>query len=323
MNDTSILGIDVAKEKVDVVLARGDKTQRRTFGNTPTGHGKLWQWLARHGATTCHACMEATGVYSQQLAVFLHERKVKVSVVNPVRIKGFRQGELGRTKTDEADAALIARFCQAMKPALWQPPAAHVKQLQDLVVRLQALICMRQQEVNRLKVSPASLQGFIRESIAFFEGQIKELKQVIKEHMEQHADLSKKRKLLESIPGIGEASIGLILSFVGEPAAFASAKQVAAFAGLSPRQCQSGSSVRGRGRLSKVGNRLLRQGLFLPAMVAQRYNPVLKAFAERLLKAGKSKMAVLGAVMRKLLHIVYGVLKSERTFEPALALQKP
>ena len=134
----TVLGIDVAKQKVDVALFKEEnKHQAESFKNTLRGHQKLWQWLKKHKATDCFACLEATGPYGEKLAVFLHEKSVKVSVVNPARVKGFRQSELGRTKTDEADAALIARFCRAMQPALWQPPAPHLKTLQALVRRLE------------------------------------------------------------------------------------------------------------------------------------------------------------------------------------------
>ena len=164
MNDNaSVLGIDVAKQKFDVALIQGEnKPKAKVFGNTKSGHKKLWQWLRKNKATDSFACLEATGNYGEELAAFLHEHGAKVSVVNPARVKGFRQSELGRTKTDQADAALIARFCQAMKPDLWQPPAPHLKTLQALVHRLENLNTMRQKEVNRLHV----IHDNLRENVA-------------------------------------------------------------------------------------------------------------------------------------------------------------
>jgi transposase len=315
----NFLGIDVAKEKVDVVLLRGEQARRRTFGNTPTGHGKLWQWLTKHGGAACHACLEATGPYGEKLALFLHERAGKVSVVNPARVKGFRQSELGRTKTDEADAALIARFCRAMKPALWQPPASHIRELQAFVRRLENINSMRLKEVNRLHVINDNLRENVTSFIEFFDKKICDLKKKIKEHIKKHKDLEEKQKLLESIPGVAEATIAVILTFLAEPEKFRSAKQVAAFVGLNPKQRQSGSSVRGQTRLSKTGNSFLRKSLYMPALSAKRSNPLLAAFAKRLEKEGKRKMVILGAVMRKLLHLIYGVLKSGRPFNPELA----
>ena len=321
-DNVTVLGIDVAKRKFDVALIQGEnKPKAKVFGNTKSGHKKLWQWLRKNKATDSFACLEATGPYGEELAAFLHEHGAKVSVVNPARVKGFRQSELGRTKTDEADAALIARFCQAMKPDLWQPPAPHLKTLQALVHRLENLNSMKQQEVNRLHVIHESLKENIKSCIRFLEEQISDLKKKIKEHINNHKDLNEKQKLLESIPGVAETTIATVLTFLAEPQKFRSAKQVAAFVGLNPKQCQSGSSVRGRTRLSKTGNSLLRKSLYMPALSAKRNNPLLAAFAQRLEQARKSKMVILGAVMRKLLHLIHGVLKSGEPFNPAISYQ--
>jgi len=320
MKDRSfVIGIDVSKEKFDVALLQENKNNKTAiFMNNSKGYKNLWKWLKKHKATDCFACLEATGVYGENLAVFLHERDVLVSVVNPARVKGFRQSELGRTKTDEADAALIARFCRAMKPALWEPPAPHVRTLQALVYRLENLNLMHIQETNRLQVAHDSLKKNIKSSIRFIEEQISDIKKEIKEHIKKHESLKEKQKLLESIPGVGEVTIATILTFLEQPQKFRCAKQVAAFVGLNPKQCQSGSSVRGRTRLSKTGNALLRKSLYMPALSAQRFNPVLADFAQQLEKKGKSKMVILGAVMRKLLHIIYGVLKSGKPFNPSI-----
>jgi transposase len=125
---------------------------------------------------------------------------------------------------------------------------------------------------------------------------------------------------LESIPGVGEATIAQILSFMGVPKRFKNARQLAAFVGLNPKKHESGSSVRGRSRLSKTGDSALRKALYMPAISAKKYNPVIKAFCERLQKAGKPPMVIIGAAMRKLLHLIYGVLKSGKPFNANLAI---
>jgi transposase len=144
------------------------------------------------------------------------------------------------------------------------------------------------------------------------------LKEQIRDHIDGHPGLRKQARLLETIPGVGEATIAQLLAVVGDLARFKSARQLAAFLGLTPRQHQSGSSVRGKTRMAKMGHAQLRKALFFPAIVATRFNPLVRAFAQRLAQAGKPKMAIVGAAMRKLVHIIFGVLKSGRPFDPTM-----
>ena len=132
-------------------------------------------------------------------------------------------------------------------------------------------------------------------------------------HIKGQKNLNDKSKLLDSIPGIGEKTIGVILAFLSIEN-FDSARQVAAFVGLNPKPKQSGSSVRGVGRISKTGDADLRKAFYMPAVVSIRFNPIIKDFAERLSKTGKAKMIVVIATMRKLIHIIYGVLKNNTPF---------
>lgn len=148
--------------------------------------------------------------------------------------------------------------------------------------------------------------------------QLKTIREAITKHINRHPDLRDKRDLLDSIPGLGEATIMQILTFMAE-ASFDNAKQVAAYLGLNPKRQESGSSVHGRARLSKTGDARLRTAFYLPAIVAMRFNPAIKAFSQCLLAAGKPKMLVVGACMRKLAHIVFGVLKSGAKFDPERA----
>lgn len=313
------LGIDIAKRKFDVALLNEGKYRTRVFDNTPTGFEQLRAWLVKQEALNVHACMEATGDYGTELAIFLHDHAITVSMVNPAQIKGFAQSELTRTKTDKADAKLIARFCHSHQPPGWQPPPPSVRQLQALARRLDALNEMRHMEDNRLETAHPLVAPSIQEMKVQLEQQIKTIRKAIKQHIDDHPDLKGKRDLLDSIPGIGETTITQILTFLAS-ASFTHAKQVAAFLGLNPQQHDSGSSVRKKARLSKTGDSRLRVAFYLPAVVAMRFNPIIKAFSQRLLAAGKPKMLVVGAAMRKLAHIVYGVLKSGRPFDPALAL---
>jgi len=314
----NMLGIDVAKGKFDVVLMRADGKRRwRTFANRAEGFAALLGWLEKQQARPVHACLEATGTYGLALATFLYQAGQPVSVVNPACIKAFSESELNRTKTDKVDAGLIARFCRALRPALWQPPAPEVAKLQGLVRRLESLQGMAVQERNRLSVP--GLAEPVRESVertlAMLEEEIKRLRGQIDDHVEGDPGLKQQRELLTSIDGIGPTTANLLLGELSRYD-FRKAREVAAYAGLVPQERQSGSSVRGRARLSKKGNGRLRKALYWPAIVAIRHNPVLAAFARRLRAAGKPKMVVIAAVMRKLLHLAFGVLKHQRPFDP-------
>jgi transposase len=242
-------------------------------------------------------------------------------VVNPAQIKAFGQSQLSRTKTDKADAALIARFCQMHRPPAWTPPRAEARALQALVRRLESLEQMRLMEHNRLEAGPAmaAVKASLETTIAFLDAQIKDTKRQIKEHINEHPWLKGQRDLLVSIPGIADTTAAALLAELLDVSLFTGARQAAAFAGLVPRIRQSGSSVRGRPCLSKIGSGRLRKALYLPAIVALRCNPLVKAMGARLSVSGKSKMLIVGAAMRKLLHLAFGVLKSGKPFDPALA----
>ncbi|MEP0879369.1 IS110 family transposase [Funiculus sociatus GB2-M2] len=316
----SYLGIDISKSKFHAALHLGDKPENKpkvkVFANDQSGFEQLQQWLTRQGPETVHACLEATSTYGEAMAAYLHEQRHRVSVVNPSRIKGFALSELSRNKTDKADAQLILRFVMALKPEAWQPPASEVKQLQLLLRRLEALQQMVVQERNRLETATATLQESIQAHIDYLEQDIKQIKQQTKNHFDQHPGLKQQRDLLVSIPGIGEHTAAILLSEIVQWRLFDSSRQLAAYAGLAPRARSSGSSVRGKPCLSRVGNARLRKALYLPAMAARRFNPLIAAFCERLLAKGKVKKQVIGAAMRKLLHLAYSVLKSGYPFDP-------
>lgn len=321
----SYLGIDVSKERLDTLLLReGLEAESAHFANTREGFQRLRHFLKQRKLKQVHICLEATGSYGDALALFLHAAGYRVSVVNPARIKAYADSRLSRNKTDALDAALIADFCRTQQPDAWTPPPAEQRELQALVRHWHNLTEMRQQEVNRRLAgtpSPAVLQT-LETHIAFLDQQIHALQQQIHDHIDRHPHLRQQRELLTSIPGIGNLTACKLLAEVRDIHAFASAPQLAAFAGLTPRQHRSGSSVRGKTRLSKRGSVRLRSALYFPAIVAQRHNPILRAFAQRLLAAGKPRLAVIAAVMRKLLHLVYGILKSGQPFDPDFLAKK-
>jgi len=314
------LGIDIAKDKFDVALLVDEKFKTKAFSNTNKGFISLLNWLDKnnYNSNELHTCMEATGSYGLALATFLVENNYKISIVNPARVKGFSKSEMLRTKTDKEDCKLIARFCKAMVPELWKPNPKYIQLLQGLIRRLESLMLMKLQEENRLAVTTEDpIKKSINAVIEVIEEQILEVKDKINNCIKNNGDLNKKRELLATIPGIGEATINTILAFLSSEQ-FVSAKQMAAFVGLTPKHRESGKSVKGRTNISKIGDSQIRKTFYFPAIVAKKYNPTIKAFCERLEKNGKSKMEIICAAMRKLIHIIFGVLKNQKPFDPKM-----
>ena len=311
------LGIDVGKTELHAALLSGDRFARKSMPNSDIGIGQLLAWLRNRGVERAHVCLEATGGWSEPIAVTLLDAGHHVSIVNPARVKAFAQSELLRTKTDRVDAALIARFCRAHHPEPWVPPAPETLALQGLVRRYQHVLTMRAEEENRLQAPGLSqaVRQSIEAMIGHLSSELERLDQQITDHFDNHPDLRRQRDLLTSIPGIGATTASRILSEIPDLSRFRDVKAVSAFAGLSPRHFQSGGFT-GSSRLCKAGSTRLRTALYFPAITAMRYNPILRAVAERLLKRGKPKMVVIAALMRKLLTLAYGVLKSGRPFDP-------
>jgi transposase len=311
------LGIDVSKKTLDVALIFNARTLSKQFKNSVEGFKLLNAWLRSLHITEVHACLEATGSYSEAVALFLHEQGHLVSIVNPLRIKGYAQSNLQRNKTDRLDTRLIADFCQTQEPAQWIPPSAEIRHLQALMRRIQVLEEMLQSEENRLVNAAKEVCPSIERIINLLKEEIRELEQQIKEHIDGNPDLKEQSELLQTIPGIGERTANLLLSEI-EFERFDSARQIAAQAGVTPRKRQSGTSLK-QTSLSKLGNARLRKALYFPAIVARQHNEIVKEFATRLKKRGKTPMQIVCAAMRKLLHIAFGVLKHKRPFDSSLA----
>lgn len=313
------LGIDVAKAKLDCALRLPDgKLRSKVVENNSKGFAVLDEWLEKHGATTVHVCMEATGVYWEAVAEYLANQGMAVSVVNPAQIKAFGASKMVRTKTDKVDAKLIVEFCLERRPDPWQAPTPGEQALRAMVLRLDALQAMRTQESNRLEVARDEVKAGIVKHIEWLDEQIKALAKTISDHIDGDQNMKDKRELLDSIPGVGERTIATLLAFYANLDRFGNARQAVAFAGLDPRQHESGSSVKGKPRLSKIGHAFLRKALYMPAMVTLYRTAWGKLFRDRLAAAGKPPKLIIGAMMRKLVHVAYGVLKSGKSFDPAL-----
>lgn len=315
---SSTLGIDISKAKFDVALYQDEQYYQATFNNNKDGYRRLAKWLKKHRAKDAHVCIEATGRYGEEAALYLHGRGYPVSLVNPARIKAYAGSQLKRNKTDLEDAKVIAHFCATQQPRLWEPPPPEVRELQALSRYLDSLKAERTRELNRKQsgVPSNTVLQSIDEHIAFLEEQIAVLEKQINDLIDQHPSLHQKKQLLKSIPGIGDTAAAKFLAEVPDVSRFDSARQLAAFAGLTPRNHHSGSSVHRRGRLAKMGNKHFRTAFYMPALSAMLYNPIIQALVARLSKRGKKRMTIVGAVMRKLVHLAYGVLKTGQPFDP-------
>ncbi len=313
-----IVGIDVSKTTFDAALLVGGRVRHAAFSNTEAGFEQVLTWLAKQrpdATTRVHACMEATGNWGLDLATFLHGRGVQVSVVNPARVKAYGDSELARNKTDRLDAALIARFCRAQAPPAWVPPATHLRELRELVRRCDALKAARVQELNRQKSGFAShaVAASIAAHLGWLDAQIGAVMDAIRGLIAADPILSKNLALLRGITGFGEISATTLLAELPNIAEF-NPKGLAAFAGLSPSEHSSGSSVRRPGKISRVGNERLRSTLYMCALSAARTNKALLGFVGRLKAANKPPKVILVAVARKLLVYAHAVVRTQKPF---------
>jgi transposase len=316
------IGIDVSKAELAVCVMDEDKrTIHANFPNTTQGFRSLTNYLKKRQAARSPVCLEATGPYGEALAEYLHARDYPVSVVNPVRIKRYAESQLRRNKTDKLDAEVIADFCRTQEALLWTPPDPAWVELRALVRHLDDLIAIQVQEKQRLgSATSATVRAALKDHIAYLHEQIEQVTQQINGHIDQNPDWKHKRDLLNSIPGIADRTSSRLLAEIRDITAFDNPGQLVAFVGLNPKQRQSGK-YKGQVKISKMGNAALRAALFMPARSAKRHNPLVQNLVKRMKAEGYCPNAITVAVMRKLLHYVYGVLKSGLPFDP-LYLEK-
>lgn len=316
------IGADIAKAKFDVAFKDGKgKYRHKRFDNTQEGFAAFLPWLESHGVANPWVCMEATGAYSIPLAEFLIGQNLPVSVVNPAKIHAFAKSELSRAKTDKVDAKLIALWASRQGEDLspWSPPPPKVRELQALLRRVEDLLEMQQMERNRLDTANAAVVDSVKTLLALLGKELDATRKAIRRLVNDDPDLRRRATLLESIPGVGPATTAWLLVALSEHYDFKHAKQAVAHAGLAPRLRESGT-WKGHTRLSKTGDPLLRKVLYMSAMSASTHNPALRAFSQRLRANGKNGLATLCAVMRKMIHIAFAVLKTGQKFDPKHAL---
>lgn len=318
---TNVVGTDVAKATFDVALglAKPGKFQTRAkVPNRPEGFEAFLVWLDKY-APDAAVCMEATGIYHEALATFLVQRGKTVYVANPAQVKYFGKSQLSRTKTDRTDAKLIAQFATSQqngaKPMVpWTPPTPAQRTLRVLVERLDDLKGMEQMEANRLDVADETVRGSLEASLKALRQQITALEKRIDQHIDKDPGLRHDATLMTSIPGIAKTTSASLLAALGDLRRFDAPGKLVAFAGLNPALRESGT-LKGQVRLSKTGAPSLRAKLYMPAVSAKNHNPVVRAFCERLLARGKLPIVTVCAAMRKLLHLVWGVIHTDTPFD--------
>jgi transposase len=325
--DTYFVGIDVSKDTLDTCLLRPDgRAQEATFGNDPQGYAALAAWADRlAGGLPLHFCMEATGPYSDGPATALAEAGRRVSVANPARVRSHGLAGGQGNKTDRADARGIAAYARDRTPPPWRPPSPEARQVRALVHRRDDLREMAAREKGRLAAPnlTAAARLSIARTIRFLGREADRVQAEADALIAASPALEADRALLESIAGIGPQTASTVLAELPPIAQLPSAESAAAYCGLAPREFRSGASIRKRTRLSKTGSARLRKALFLPTLAAIRYNPVVRRFYTRLVERGKAKMAAVGACMRKLVMICYGVLKGRVPFDPNRTVVRP
>lgn len=318
---TGAVGIDVSKKTFNAAYqpTRGAPCKNGVFTSDAAGQAKFLLWLQRVGAgQSCHICLEETGLYGRALASFLHKAGHHVSLVNAAIIAHYGRSLNLRTKNDPVDARLIAAFTLERVPARYKPLPPRHQELRDTSRRRQQLLRMIVKEKNHLETTVSkTLEQNITATLKLLEGQLKEIEALIEKLIVEDAQLSRNRELLMSIPGIGKTSATRLLAELPDIDSFESARQMCAYAGLTPRERKSGTSVNGRSRMCKQGRVGLRELMFMPALSLMRATegPLAK-FAKRLVQASKKHACVVGALMRKLMGLAFAILRSGKPYDP-------
>ncbi|MES2475654.1 MAG: IS110 family transposase [Verrucomicrobiota bacterium] len=315
------LGIDVGKAELFCHLIGPQETCSESFANSAAGIRLLTKWLAKTApGKQLRACLEQTGRYGDAVVAALYQKHPDgIHLVNPHRIKAFGMQKLRRNKSDTADAKLIARFLKSEHLELlpWHPRSLDQQRITELSRYADSLTQDTARLKTKLEAQPEkSITISINRRIRMQEKELAGTRASISKLIKANPELLAKSKLLKSIPGLGEVSTQIVIAELPDLGEFTDARKLAAWAGLTPQHYDSGTSGRTRTPITKIGSVHLRRGLFMPAMTARVFNPLLKTFAERLKENGKKPKQIIIAVMRKLLHQIYGILKSDQPYNP-------
>lgn len=324
--EMAFIGIDVSKDKLDVLWLRSTQPQKvktRVFKNHRVHLRDVSDWLVKQtgeAPESIHVIMEATSIYHENLAYELYATGFVVYVANPARVKEFARSEGVLHKTDKKDSLVQALYVYEKHERLTprEPEAIEIRELRTLMARLGAMEKDLQREQNRQEKAQATITNervlaSLENMIRTLKEEIAKLKGDINNHIDGHPGLKHDRELLMSIPGVAEVCSVQLLTLL-RSRHFGAAKECAAFAGLAPVQRESGSSLRGRSHISKAGRSDLRAKLYMAAVTACQYNPDVRALKLRMQAKGKAQLAIVVAAMRKLVHIAFGVLKHQQKY---------
>ncbi len=290
------------------------------FANTPTGHQCLIRWLQLAGSQI-RVCMEATGLYGLDLALALHAAGIAFMIVHPRSARNFARAMMQRSKTDRLDAIVLREYAARMPFEPWRPPSPQALHLMAIAHRIQALTRMITAEKNRLHAAslsralPAVVRQDLARSIQSLQRALKRLTLAALELVLSDPQLARRNELLLSVPGIGVTSALNVLAEILRLGPDCGVRQWVAFAGLDPRHYTSGTSVAKKTIISKSGNAHLRRALYMPALVTVQHEPHFRGFYQHLVARGKTKLQAIVAVMRKLLHAIYGMFKHNQLFD--------
>lgn len=320
MNPVNEIGIDVSDATFDANKRCGGKLSHRRFDNTPGGHRQALRWILR-GASSARVCLEATGIYHLQLALSLAKTPgIEVMVLNPKASRRFAEAQLIRAKTDKVDADGLREYLRRMPFRAWTPPADEILELQSLAHRraqLKKEICRERSRLHAARRAGGHTQiaqqdiqhhlQYLKQRVAYIEGEAIAL-------MQRHESLAEELRLVDSIPGFAAPSAMKILAELKTLPNTLRAAQWVAYAGLDPQPKDSGNKT-GPRQISKQGNSRISDALFYPAMTASQRDPNVRAFYQSLIARGKTALQALVAVMRKLLHAIWGILHHRQPWD--------
>ena len=318
------LGIDLARRTFTAALRLGpaQSLRKAEFSNCPAGFRQLHRWLKTHGVGPCRVALESTSVYGEALAEWLHARHFQVCLLNPERTAHYARTLGQRNKTDPADAATIALFVARHDDLTpWQPLPAEHKHLRSLTRVRHQLVQARTQLQQQMQTADAAARPHLRAACAALQRRLLVVAQAITDHLKNHAALATQVRRCMTLKGIGLITAAIVVAELPPITKDSDPRALCAWAGLTPRRWQSGPTE-GRASLSRKGNAHLRLALYMPALVAKRFNPTLRDFAARLAANGKSAPAILGAPSHKMLRILVALLRSNRDFDPNWSPQK-
>ena len=321
MNPLSV-GIDMA-QRMFVAALRLDEQRfvKQQFSNDLPGFRRFRRWLQQHGAGKVRAAVESTNTYAEALLQWLHDEGHQVFLLNAERLYHYARSLGQRNKTDPADAVTIAKFIAVHEATLWQPPSPEQKTLRSLTRVRYQLVCTATTLACQRKTAAANARAHLDPVLSKIRAELKQVARDISAHLAAHPVLHEQVRRLMSIKGVGLITAATMIAELPPITPQSDPRTICGWAGLTPRRSQSGDGER-RTRISRKGNAYVRDALYMPALVAKRYNPMLREFARRLKANGKTTRAILGAIAHKMLRIFVGLLKSNTDFDPNWSAQK-